>query len=385
MIYFDNAATSFPKPEQVVKAVVHYMTGIGANPGRSGHRLSIEAGELVFSARQLIADLFNVSNPMKVVLSFNATDALNLAIQGILQNGGHAITSSMEHNSTARPLWEMERRGIISLSVIPCSTEGRIDPEDIIKNLKPDTRLVVINHGSNVFGTVQPVADIGALCRERGITFLVDAAQTAGILPIDMERDSIDLLACAGHKGLYGPTGTGALVLADEFDYKKLPPLRYGGTGSRSDKTEQPDFMPDIFESGTLNVAGLSGLVKGVEFLNDYEGGLEAIGNHKALLVKTFHEQAGEKVKGYRSYIDPEKIKTGVISFNLEGMTSSEVAQKLSDRYDIMSRQGLHCSPLSHKTIGTFPDGTVRFGFGLFNTVDEVEQAVQALSEISSV
>jgi len=381
-IYFDNAATSFPKPEAVTTAVTNYMTVAGGNPGRSGHRLSIEAGEIVFSARQAMADLFGVANPMRVICAFNATDAINQAIQGVLRQGDHVVTTSMEHNSTARPLKELEKSGLISLSVVRCGTGGHMDIHDMTDAITAKTRMVVVNHGSNAFGTVQPIGEMGRICREREIVFLVDAAQTAGIVPINMKDDGIDLLAVAGHKGLYGPTGTGALIIADDFDHTVIKPLRYGGTGSFSDRIEQPGFLPDCFESGTLNTAGLAGLAAGLDFLAGYKGGLRGIMEHKKKLVHHFLERAAKNVAGFTGYVSPDDIITGVVSFNLQGRSSSEVAQFLSDDYNIMCRAGLHCAPLAHETMGTFPAGTVRFGFGLFNTTDEIDTAIEALNRL---
>jgi cysteine desulfurase family protein len=382
IVYFDNAATSFPKPQRVVQGVADFMMLSGGNPGRSGHRLAVEAGEVVFNAREKLAAFFGVKNPMRVIMLFNATDAINAAIQGILWNGGHAVTTSMEHNSVARPLKELEKRNVISLTVVKASNEGIIKPEDIAVAIKPETKLVAVNHGSNVFGVVQPIAEIGAICRQKKVAFLIDASQTAGVVPIDMENNAVDFCAFTGHKGLYGPTGTGGLVISDHFDYTIMRPLRFGGTGSFSDKTFQPEFLPDMFESGTLNVAGIAGLIEGMHFIEEC-GGLQKIYNHKKTMVRHFYQHAVEKIKNIIFYHDPELSDTGVISFNIEGMEPSLVAQKLSDEYGIMARAGLHCAPLAHETLGTFPDGTVRFSFSIFNTKDEVDFAITALSAIA--
>ena len=382
-VYFDNAATSFPKPDPVVRVVSDFMTRAGGNPGRSGHRLSVESGEIVFDARERAARLFGVKNPMRVIMTSGATEALNLAILGLLRGGGHAVTTSMEHNSAARPLKELEKRGVISLTVVQCSSQGLADPDDIRESITPSTRLVVVNHGSNVFGTLQPVTEIGALCREAGVPLLVDAAQTAGVVPLDMARDNIDLAAFAGHKGLYGPTGTGGLVIADGFDHGRISPLKFGGTGSRSDSTEQPEFLPDVFESGTLNTAGIAGLAEGISYIESGGRSLASIRGHKKRLVTLFHGQASAAVRGFVVVMPPDLCETGVFSFNIDGMEPSDVAQRLSDGYDIMSRAGLHCARLAHRTAGTFPSGTVRFSFGMFNTADEVAYAVKALAEIA--
>jgi len=381
-IYFDNAATTFPKPTRVIDEVIHYMTRIGGNPGRSGHRLSVESGEKLLSARLELSRFFGIENPMRVIFACNATDGLNLAIQGMIGNGGHVVTTSMEHNSTIRSLKELEKAGKISFSIIKCSSFGIIDVEEFQKSIMPDTILAVINHGSNVYGTVQPIDEIGTICREKGIVFLLDAAQTAGSIPINIPEQKVDLLAFSGHKGLYGPTGTGGLVISDDFDYQRLSPIRFGGTGSYSDKIEQPGFLPDMFESGTLNVAGIIGLKAGIDFIT--ERGISAeIFNYKKKLVKKFISQSIDKVTGFKNYIPAELIKTGVVSFNIENRFSSEVTQILSDDYNIMSRAGLHCAPLAHQTIGTFPHGTVRFSFSIFNTHEDIDIAVRALVKIS--
>lgn len=383
MIYLDNAATSYPKPDEVSDSVYSYMRHKGGNPGRSGHRLSIEAGEIVFQARQLLADFFGIKNPMRVIFTFNATDALNIAIQGLLRSGGHVITTSMEHNSVIRPLSALEQSGLIELSIIQADKYGFVKGADIASFITKNTKLVIINHGSNAFGIVQPIAEIGLLCKEKNIPLLLDAAQTAGTIPIDMANDNISLLACAGHKALLGPPGTGALIIADSFDHKKITPFRYGGTGSLSDKLDQPDFLPDIFESGTLNTAGIAGLAAGIEFLNGYKGGLETVKAHKMSLAQKFMDAAQERIRGFTSYIPAKLNETGTVSFNIEGKSPSDVSLLLSENYDIMSRAGLHCAPLAHQTMKTFPQGTVRFGFGLFNTTSEIEQTVQALAEIA--
>ena len=382
VIYFDNAATSFPKPRSVIDGVVDYITNVGGNPGRSGHRLAVEAGQIVFNARQMVADLAGVANPMHVIFCANATEAINLAILGSYKPGDHVITSSMEHNSTIRPLKHLEIEQKISLSIARCSTQGLLDPEKIKLLIKPETRMVVLNHASNVTGTVQPLRDIGFFCRQRSITFIVDAAQSFGIIPLNMKADGIDLLAFSGHKGLYGPTGTGGLVLADDFYAARLRPLKFGGTGSASDKTEQPAFLPDRFESGTQNVAGLSGLSAGIAHVIAQPDGIEGIYRHKKELTACFLRRATNEIEGFTGCVPSAMIETGVVSFNLEGLDPSHVVQQLDERWSIMSRAGLHCAPLAHATIGTFPRGAIRFSFGIFNTSNEVDTAIEALKTI---
>jgi cysteine desulfurase family protein len=317
---------------------------------------------------------------MRVVFCPNATAALNIAIQGLVRSGDRVVTTAMEHNSTMRPLMEMKRRGV-EVVAVPCPS-GETDLALFAESLKPGTRLAVVNHVSNAFGTAAPLEEIGALCRERGVPLLADCAQSAGSLPIDMQACGIDMLAFSGHKGLYGPTGTGGLVFADGFDHAPVLPLIFGGTGSNSDSTDQPDFLPDAYESGTLNAAGISGLNAGIGFIQAHAGGLEGIGSHKKTLALRFLERASSHVPGLVTYAPAERHATGVVSFNVSGMEPSEVAWLLSDRYGIMARSGLHCAPVAHRTMGTFPRGTVRFSFGAFNTPEEVDRAVDALREI---
>ncbi|MBN1531226.1 MAG: aminotransferase class V-fold PLP-dependent enzyme [Spirochaetes bacterium] len=379
-IYFDNAATSFPKPPEVIEAMAGYMTYIGANPGRSGHSKSVGAGKIVLEAREACAGLFGLDNPMRVVFCLNATDALNLAIQGLARPGGHAVTTSMEHNSVIRPLRELQKRGILSLTVV--GTPGAVlDPSDIEKAIVDTTCLVAVNHASNVTGALQPIEEIGPICRRRGVPLIVDAAQSAGIAPVDMKRCGIDLLAFAGHKGLYGPTGTGGLAIADDFDYRRITPLRYGGTGSRSDSIEQPDFLPDRFESGTLNVAGIAGLAAGIRWIGEYPGGVAGIGARKTSMARYFTERAGEMIRGFRIHGSAASA-TGVCSFTIDGLSPAAIGGALDDR-GVRCRAGLHCAPLAHRTIGTFPVGTVRFSFGVYNTEGEIDAALEALREMA--
>ncbi len=382
MVYFDNAATTFPKPETVIDAVVRYMTRIGGNPGRSGHTGSTDAGGEVFSAREATARLFGVENPMRVIFCMNATGALNLAIQGLLRPGDHVVTTSMEHNSTIRPLKELEKIGLIRLDLVNCPG-GRIDLDHLRRSMRPDTKLAVINHASNAFGTIQPLGEIGGICAAKGVVMLADCAQTAGIVPIDMARDRIDLLAFAGHKGLYGPTGTGGLVFSDGFDHGRIRPLTFGGTGSASEQVFQPSFLPDAFESGTLNVAGIAGLCAGIGYLDSLPGKIEAVRKKKRELAGRFISMAADDVRGILFPAGPVPAETGVVSFNIEGIEPSEVCWRLSEEYGIMCRAGLQCAPLAHRTIGTFPRGTVRFSFGIFNCADEIDVAVYALKEIA--
>jgi len=380
MIYFDNAATSWPKPESVTLAMVEFMNKVGANPGRSGHHLSVEAGRVVLEAREKVAELFKVEDPMRVILGLNATDGLNLGIRGILGKGDHVITGSMEHNSVMRPLRELERRGV-SLSVLPCSPAGFLEPGDVAGAMRKNTKLVVVNHASNVVGSILPIRELGKLTREHGALFMIDAAQTGGCLPINMKDDNIDLLAFTGHKGLLGPQGTGGLVIGDAVDIEKLRPIKSGGTGSRSEFEEQPSFLPDKYESGTMNTVGLAGLAAGIEFVLG-----ETVGRiHKKEKALTGRLLSGlGDIPGIHVYggLD-ENRQTSTVSFNIQGMSQSEAGLILDEDYDIMCRVGLHCAPAAHRTMGTFPDGTIRFGMGYFTTGEDVEFALEALREMA--
>ncbi len=381
-IYLDNAATSWPKPPEVAEAMVRFLNEVGANPGRSGHRLSVEAGRIVYQAREALAELFGVADPLRVVFGLNATDGLNLAIRGLLRPGDHVVTSSMEHNSVMRPLRALEREGV-EVTVVHCSPEGVLDPAAVEAAIRPNTALVVLNHASNVVGTLLPVAEVGRMLRARGNgpLLLVDAAQTGGAVPIDMEGDGIDLLAFTGHKSLYGPMGTGGLIIGPRVDIERLQPIRRGGTGSRSEYEEQPDFLPDCYESGTPNTVGLAGLLAGVRWV--LERGVEAIRAHEQALTRRLIESLsaipGVTVYGTR---DPAR-QTAIVSFNIAGMEPSEVGLRLDEEFGIMCRVGLHCAPAAHRTIGTFPTGTVRFAPGAFTTTEEIDRAVEAVARLA--
>ncbi len=380
VIYFDNTATSFPKPPGVIEALTNYVTNIGANPGRSGHILAIEAGEIVFKTRRELAKLLGVKNPMRVIFGFNATDALNTAIKGFLHKGDHVITTAMEHNSTIRPLKQLEEEGTITLSIAGADENGKVRIEEIEKQINKNTTLVVVNHVSNVNGAVQNIKEIGRLCRKNSLTLFVDGAQSAGYLPVNLKEDNIDIYAFTGHKGLYGVQGTGGLLFNDDFDYKRVKPFRAGGTGSRSADIIQPDFLPDMFESGTLNTGGIASLLEGLKFLT--EKGIDNVLKHEQALAAHFYSKASKEVKGIK-FIGYDRSNLGIISFQIESHSVSGIAEILSEKYGIMCRQGLHCSPLAHRSLNSFPEGTVRFGFGAFNTLEEVDYAVEALKRIA--
>jgi len=381
MIYLDNAATSWPKPPGVAEAMVHFLDEVGANPGRAGHRLAVEAGRIVYNAREAVAELFNAPDPLRIAFGPNVTEALNLALRGLLRPGDHVITSSMEHNSVMRPLRALERQGV-ELTVVGCSREGFLDPADVVEAaIRPQTRMVALNHASNVVGTLLPVAEVGRICRQHGLLLLVDAAQTGGAYPVDVQADAIDLLGFTGHKSLGGPMGTGGLIVGERVDEKRMEPLKRGGTGSRSEHEEQPDFLPDMCESGTPNAVGLAGLEAGVRWV--LERGVEAIRAHEVALTQRLI--AGLcAIPGVTAYgCRDAELQTATVSFNIAGVEPSEVGLRLDDEYGIMCRVGLHCAPAAHRTLGTFPVGTVRFGLSAFNTMDEVEAALAAVGELA--
>ncbi|MFH1288706.1 MAG: aminotransferase class V-fold PLP-dependent enzyme [bacterium] len=376
MIYMDNAATSFPKPEAVYQKMDYYMRHIGGNPGRSGHQMAIKADEMVYQTREKIKKIFNISDSENIIFTANATMSLNFGLKGILDKGDEVISSSLEHNSVCRPLSSLKKKGV-KINWIPCSKEGFLDPDDIKKAITKKTKLVVINHASNVAGTIAPIKEIGNITKKYGICFFVDAAQSAGTIPIDVEKDNIDMLACSGHKSLLGPQGTGILYVRGGL---KLKTLIEGGTGSSSESEKQPELMPDKFESGTLNMVGIAGLNAGIEFL--LKKGLDKIYNKKKTLVEKFLQKLTnmEKIKIYGPK-DANKI-VPIVSFNLKSVDPSEVGYLLNERFKIMTRSGLHCSPLAHKTVDTFPLGTIRVSFGYFNTEEEVDYLVDSLGEI---
>lgn len=380
MIYLDNAATSWPKPPGVIEAMAAFMAEVGANPGRSGHRLAVEAGRLVYSTREAVADLFRAADPLRVVFGQNVTEALNLALRGVLRPGDHVVTSSMEHNSVMRPLRALQRQGV-EVTVVGCSPEGVLLPADVEAALRPNTAMIALTHASNVIGTVLPIGEVGLLARRRGVPLLVDAAQTAGAYPLDMQALHIDLLAFTGHKALLGPMGTGGLIVAPEFDAKRITPLKRGGTGSRSDLEEQPDFLPDACESGTLNVPGLAGLRAGVRWV--LARGVEEIRRHEVRLTQRLIDGlvsiSGVTVYGTR---DAER-QAATVSFNVAGLEPSEVGLRLDDEHGVLCRVGLHCAPAAHRTMGTFPRGTVRFGLGAMNTSEDVDAALAAVEALA--
>ena len=375
MIYLDNAATSYPKPRGMVAAMEECILKYCGNPGRSGHSMSMKTGEEVYHARRKIASLFGIKQPERLVFTQNTTEALNMGLKGVLQSGDHVITTTMEHNSVLRPLKALEKRGV-SQSVIRADREGYIKASEIEKAIRKDTKLIAITAASNVTGTRMPIEEIGELARRRGILFLVDGAQGAGSMAIDVEKMHIDMLAFPGHKGLLGPQGTGALYVSPEI---RLKHIMEGGTGTDSKSRFQPCEFPEGYEAGTINAPAIIGLGYSAEFVEKI--GPEVIGKYEEELIGWLDERLDEMdfVKRY----GPDACrKTGISLINIRGVGAEEVTSILSSKYGIAVRGGYHCAGLAHKTIGTWDEGAVRISAGPFNTRKDMEKLVDAIKEI---
>ena len=380
MIYLDNAATSFPKPPEVLAAMTAYATTIGASPGRSGHRPAADAGRLVFQAREQAAALFNVSDSSRIIFTKNVTEALNLAIMGLAQPGDRVLVSAMEHNAVMRPLRHLEQKGRITLNIIPSSPAGEPDLDQLRHRLRRHSfQLAVLNHGSNVTGGILPLDQIIPLLKDEGLTVVVDGAQTAGAVPVDFTALDCDVFCFTGHKSLLGPQGTGGMILKKGI----MPePLMRGGTGSRSEAEFQPEFLPDYYESGTPNTIGLAGLGAALAFVNQTT--TAEIHRHERKLALILR-QGLSTIPGLQLFGPaPEQDHLPVISFTMEKLTPSEIGFHLDRRHEIMVRVGLHCAPLAHKTIGSFPRGTVRLAPGFFNTFQEMETVVEAIGSLAA-
>jgi cysteine desulfurase family protein len=375
-IYLDNAATSFPKPPSVYEAVQHALKEIGASPGRGAYRLAREASAIISDCREKAARLLGISNPNRVLFTTNATESINVVLKGWLSPGDRVLISSMEHNAVVRPLKRLNDRGV-QVEKIPCDQGGQMDVDALECQMDPPPRLVVLIHASNVNGGLQPVAEVARLCNERNIPLLLDAAQTAGVQPIFVEEWKLGMLACSGHKALLGPPGVGILYVRPDLN---VLPLIEGGTGSRSEEEVQPEFCPDRYESGTLNLAGIAGLGAGIEFI--LKKGINTIGEHEIKLASTLEQRLAE-FPGVHIY-RPEVRGTGAVSFTVQSMNPADVGYLLDKGFDIAVRTGLHCAPLAHGTIGTFPEGTVRVSPGYASTKEEIQQFLEALDVLLS-
>ena len=389
-IYLDNASTSFPKPREVSDAVYHYMTGMGSNIGRGGYASAYAAEEAVFAARQLLCDFFGGEDPKNVVFTKNITEALNVLLRGLLQPGDHVLVSAMEHNAVMRPLQllghelaaDEQPSDTITFSRVPCDREGNLELEYLPKLVRPNTKAIVMTHASNVCGTLLPLTEVGAFCKEHNLLLIVDSAQSAGLFPIHMQSLGIDALAFTGHKGLLGPQGMGGFILREHMVEQVLP-LIVGGTGSLSHTERTPTFMPDKFEAGTLNLPGIMGLAAGVRWL--HERGLDNIRNHELALTEqllagllALEQQGLLRVVGRKDITR----RTSVVSIADTTLDIAMVAHKLAAEYGIATRVGLHCAPNAHKTLGTYPTGTLRFSMGWHNSAADIATALTALEEV---
>jgi cysteine desulfurase family protein len=382
-IYLDNAATSWPKPEAVYAAVDHYQREIGAPNGRSGYREAIEANAIVERARQGVAELIGADDPLQIIFGSNGTDVLNLAIRGIVRPGDHVVTTVCDHNSVLRPLRALREQAGVEVSYVPCDGAGLVSPDDVRAALRPDTRLVAVIHASNVTGAIQPIEAIGRIVRERGALFLVDAAQSLGHVPFDVSRIEVDLVAAPGHKGLLGPLGTGVLYIRPGVE-RQLEPLRYGGTGTRSDEDRQPDELPDKYEPGNHNLPGLAGLVASCEFLA--RKSIPSIHAHHAALtarlLDRLLETSGLTVHGPQATAQ----RTSVVSITVDGYDPQELAAVLEASRRIQCRAGLHCAPRMHEALGTSEGGgTLRISPGYSTTLDDIDVVTAALEEVASL
>jgi cysteine desulfurase family protein len=377
VIYLDNAATSFPKPEGVYRALDRFARTELANPGRAGHRMAVGAKHALDDARHRLNRFINGASPDRIAFALNGTDALNMAIKGVLAPGDHAVTTDLEHNSVSRPLVALADAGVITLTRVKADGGGTVDPDAIRSAITPKTKLVALTHASNVLGTVQPIGEIGRICKDKGVLFLVDAAQTMGVLPIDVRALNIDLLAFPGHKGLFGPTGTGGLYVAPGVPIRAW---REGGTGGDSKSPTQPREFPFFLEGGTPNVLGVVGMIAGLDFVE--EKGVEAIRAHELALCDRLRAKLTERPEVvFVGHADNAR-RVGTLSFRCEGLPSEDVAGILDTSFEIAVRAGNHCAPYVHKAVGSYDDGLVRMSPGPFNTESDVDRLAEAISEI---
>lgn len=377
-IYLDNASTSFPKAPTVATAMSDYITNRGININRGSYALAYDVEDIIYTTRQRLHTLFNGHDPSHVIFTQNVTMSLNMVIKGLLKAGDHVLVSSMEHNAVMRPLTQLLDKGI-TFDIIPCDKMGSIQLESMDSLIRPNTVAMIINHASNVCGTIQPLESIGSICKDHNLQFIIDAAQTAGVIPIDVKACHIDALCFTGHKGLLGPQGIGGIILTKEMA-QTLVPLIAGGTGSFSHLETMPTHMPDAFEAGTLNLPGIIGLNEGLSYIESQR--MENIHNHELALTQAFLE--GLQSIDVVNIIGKQDIqdRTAVVSITIDGMDPASIAYELESTYHIMTRVGLHCAPRAHQTLGTYPEGTVRFSFGYANTHEDVESALSALHRI---
>lgn len=379
--YLDNAATSRKKPEAVLIAMQQFFQNNNCNPGRSGYELALEAGRAVMDVREKLAKFFNVGDPHQVVFTQNITVALNFALKGLLNERDHVLITGLEHNAVVRPLRALAKEKNVSYSIMPTDPEGNVDVAAAKKMITPNTKMIVATHASNVMGTLVPIEELGKLARDEGLDYVVDTAQTAGCFPLDMAKIGATVLAFTGHKHLLGPMGIGGFCVTKEAA-ARMKPLYEGGTGSVSDQEEQPDFLPDRFESGTLNTLGIVGLGKALEYLE--ETGLREIRAKEQSLTHRLLTGLAE-IPGVKIYGPQDAAQqTGTVAINLQDIDNAELAFVLDQKYRIMTRPGLHCAPVAHRTMGTFPEGVLRVSIGHFTTEDEIDYFLDSLGEIAS-
>ncbi|WP_010279205.1 aminotransferase class V-fold PLP-dependent enzyme [Paenibacillus senegalensis] len=376
--YFDHAASSWPKPPEVIKAMADCVELYGANPGRGGHRMAVQASKILFAARANLAKLFNIKNANDISFALNTTAALNQAISGFVQPNDHVISTSIEHNSVRRPLEYLKRTKQVEVTFLQTNEKGELDLDDIVQAIRPNTSLLICSHGSNLLGSIMPIADIAEICRKHGVKVLVDAAQTAGTYPIDVQAMGIDMLAFPGHKGLLGPQGTGGLYLAPDL---VLEPHLHGGTGSQSESIEQPTVRPDRYEAGTPNTPGIAGLNEGVKLI--MQTGVANI-HHKEWQLSQQLLEGLQQIPGVKCF-GPElgEPRSGIVSFLIEGVEASEAAFILDQSFQIAVRAGYHCTPLGHETAGTTDSGAVRSSVGFYTSKEDVDYFLSAIREIS--
>ena len=377
MIYLDNAATTYPKPKRVIDAMVDYMQNCGASPSRGSYSLAIKASRCLYDSRKKVAKLFRIDDVSRVVFTKNSTESINIALKGLLKNGDHVITTSLEHNSVYRCLNRLKTTEEIDITLIWADERGIVDSEQFEKNIRPNTKAFVYTHASNLIGNILPIKEIGEIAKKYGIITIIDASQTAGHIDINVKDDNIDVLCFTGHKGLYGPQGIGGLYISPKID---IVPLIEGGTGGDSNKPLNPESYPDKLEAGTINMPGVVGLSSGIDFINSV--GIEKIRGHEQHLLELAYEMLGKnpQVKIYGNEDISKKV--GIFSFNVKGVSSADVGYLLDNRFSIITRTGLHCTPLAHKTIGTINEGAVRCSFSYFNKESDIIRLSEAICKI---
>src|SRR6056297_2818000 len=378
-VYLDNAATTRYKPQTVIDKMTNFMTELNCSPGRGGYECAIQAGREIMDTRFLISDFFNAGEVESILFTKNVTESLNILIKGLLKEGDHVVTTSLEHNAALRPLNQLEEKNIIEVSYVQADKKGILNPSLIEEAIQDNTKLIILNHASNVTGTILPAEEVGKIAKKHDIFYALDTAQTAGVIEIDFKKFNLDFLGFTGHKGLLGPQGIGGMALSERLA-EEMETLIAGGTGSLSESVKQPDFLPDKFESGTLNTPGVIGLKAAIEYINKV--GLKAIHNHETRLLKLFLDGLKniDKITVYGSTDINKKVPT--VPLTIKGYDLGELGFKLAEKFGIMVRSGLHCAPLAHKTIGTFPDGALRFSIGWHTTEEDIEYTLETLAKL---